>query len=287
MTFIPRTISETEVLEEPEVRQTPPEEETQETPAPEAQGETTAAPETTEETPESKGPKKKGGFQKKIDRLVSRTTELESELEAERRATAELRARLDGKSETKQPEQSVPAGKPQPGQFSTVEEYVDALTDWKLAQKEAKEAQEAAAEIEREESRAYARRLAEIRAEHEDFDKVTGQDITIPQLIIDVIRKMPNGPDVAYYLGHHPDICDEMLECDWTVGVAKAVQISAELSKGQSNSQATPTQRTVPPKPVRPVGGASARSSITLDQLSGADYVRVRNAEVRAKGRRF
>ena len=286
MTFIPRTTEDSQAVLDEEVRQEPGVEQ-EEAPAPEAQGETTVAPETTEETPESKGPKKKGGFQKKIDRLVSRTTELESELEAERRATAELRARLDGKSETKQPEQSVPAGKPQPGQFSTVEEYVDALTDWKLAQKEAKEAQEAAAEIEREDSKAYARGLAEIRAEHEDFDEVVGQSLPIADGVITAIRKLPNGPEVAYFLGKNPDVCEALAEDDWMVAIAKVGQISAELSKGQSNSQATPTQRTVPPKPVRPVGGASSRSSITLDQLSGADYVRVRNAEARAKGRRF
>ena len=225
--------------------------------------------------------------QKKIDRLISRTTELESELEAERRATAELRARLDGKSETRQPEQSAPAGKPQPGQFSTVEEYVDALTDWKLAQKEAEQSQEAAAEIEREDSKAYARRLAEVKAEHEDFDEVVGQAIQIPEGVIKAIRKMPNGPDVAYFLGQNPEVCEELAESDWMIGIARVGQISAALSKGQSNSQETPTQRTVPPKPVRPVGGASSRTAIPLDQLSGADYVRVRNAEARAKGRRF
>ncbi len=253
--------------------------------APEGEGETAGVTETPEEA-ESKGPKKKGGFQKKIDRLVSRTTALEVDLEAERRSNAELRARLDGKSETRQPEQQVSATKPILANFKTVDEYVEALTDWKIAQKEQVSAQQAEAEDRREIASLYNRRVAEMRAEHDDFDEVVGQPLQVPEGVIHAIIEMDNGPAVAYYLGQNPEVCEELASMPWLSAVARVGKISAELSKGQeTNSQETKTRPT-PPKPVRAVGGTSARSSIPLDELSGAEYVRVRNQQVRERGRR-
>jgi hypothetical protein len=254
-------------------------------PEPEEPGGTAAATEPAEET-ESR--KKKGGFQKKIDRLVSRASALENELEAERRANADLRARLEKPSETvAQPVKA--EGKPSRVSFKTDEEYIEALTDWKIAQREAANAQQAEAAERGEVVAAYNHRVAELRAEHDDFDEVVGQDIQIPLGAIEAIYRLGDeGPEVSYFLGKNPEVCDDLRDMHWMDAVRAVGEIAASLRKEHAKeSSPESTTRRTPPPPVRAVGGTSARSSIALDQLSGAEYVKLRNQEARAKGRRF
>src|SRR5437879_5678883 len=106
--------------------------------------------ETTEEKQEvtDDKPKGKGGFQKRIDKLIRENAEAR-----ERAEKAELRAKeLEAKGGKAEPEKVAPKADARPVEddFKTMGEYIEALTDWKLQQtlKAQSEAEEAEAEQE-------------------------------------------------------------------------------------------------------------------------------------------
>lgn len=240
--------------------------------------ETADVSETSEEA-EGKAPKKKGGWQRKIDRLSKRVAELESEKE-------QMRARLgnDKQPETRQPE-STP-GKPSRNQFQTDEDYISALVRYERAESDKQEAFQAEAAELKEVFETYNRRVAEAKAEIDDFDEVVGQSVQVPSEVVLAITEMENGPYVAYYLGEHPEICAELANMRPLSAVRRVERISDELSKKEPDSH-EPKPRSTPPPPVRSVAGASTRSSIPLDQLSPGEFVRVRNQQIRERdGRR-
>lgn len=258
---------------------TPPEEVETPVATQETENAETADVSETPEEKEGKEPKKKGGWQRKIDRLSKRVAELESEKE-------QMRARLgnDKQPETRQPEAA--SVKPSRAQFQNDEEYISALVRYERAEADKQEALQAEAAELKEVFDSYNRRVAEAKAEIDDFDEVVGQSVQIPSEVVLAIREMDNGPYVAYYLGEHPEICEELVNMRPLSAVRRIERISDELSKKEPDSH-DKKPRSTPPPPVRAVSGTSTRSSIPLDQLSPGEYVRIRNQQVREReGRR-
>lgn len=203
-----------------------------------------------EETEEQEAkPKKGGGAEKKIDRLTREKAELaesnakgEGRIEELTRQIAELRDLLpkpgdEGKkpaAEEKKPEDAKPAeAKPKPvlEDFDSHELWLDALTDWKIEQREAKEAskvnkleeelaklrgdltaseQKSAAQVEHEARLvAFQERNAETVKAYGDWDAVMAKpetkDVKVSELLTDLIWDHDGGADVLRYLVDHPD----------------------------------------------------------------------------------
>lgn len=240
-----------------------------------------AAPGAAEEQ-EQEQPKIKGGYRKKIEKLTQLAKRLEDDLEAERKARRDVEARLAPRAGSEQPTDS--DAEPQLEKFATIQEYIRAMTKWHATQTLKTHQQEAEKVEEAEEAKtvfdAYNENVAKARAEHDDFDEVVGRkDIQIPQGVQLAIFEMDNGPEVAYYLGQHPEVCGELVEMRPMAAVAAIGRIAASLEKPSPEVK----QRTEPPPPIRPVGGASARSSVPLDQLKLSEFVKVRNQQERAR----
>lgn len=242
-------------------------------PAEKVQDEETGSPDAeadTEDQPEE--PKKpKSGFQKRIDKLTKRNYELESRL-AELEKTA--------REAQPKPESTAGAEKPRPENFNTYEDYLEALTDWKADQREAqreavrqKEEQEA---ILKENLTAYSKGVSEARERYEDFDDVVDRDdIMIPQAAQMAIIESPNGADVAYYLGQHPEVAEELQTLSPFGAVMEIGRISQLLANG---GHAAPAPVSKAPAPIRTVSGNSAKSTVPVDEMPYEDYVRMRES---------
>src|SRR5579864_2628418 len=243
------------------------------------------------EKPEKEGeepkPKAKGGFQARIDRLIKQQAETERQLTEERRQRQELEAKANGnpvpKTEQKADEE------PKREAFDSEAAYLRALTRWEVkqemkAEREAEE-KEAQAAAEKEAITSYNRKAIEAQSRYEDWKEVFSQDINIPTIVGDaVIHTIKNGPDVAYYLGKHPEICEEMLSVHPLEAVAMAVKISEQLDREEpketeEEETETPKEeekvavetKRKPPAPIKPVSGGTTRSTIPLDKTSFAD----------------
>lgn len=245
----------------------------------------TAAETETAENNESQGPTgRRGRYQRKIDRLVSSNTELESQLTEARRKIEELSA---GR-ETRKPEPQA-AGEPKQEQFSSVDEFIKARVQWELKQEQIREQQAEAEERQKELTNSFKRREVELKAEHDDYEQYAYANLTIPTAVLNAIIDMgEEGPDVAYYLGKHPEVAEELCNLSQFSAVRRLGVIATQISKESEKDSHDEKPRIKPPAPVRPVDGSSQPSiSLDSDQISPGEYVRIRNQQVRERmGRR-
>ena len=110
-------------------------------------------------------------------------------------------------------------------------------------------------------------------------------EIEIPKSAsLAIIELGSTGPAVAYYLGKHPEICEELMGMRPLTAVGKIHEIARSLNPEKAASP-KPKAKVTPPAPLAPVGGSSSRSSTPLDQLSPAEYIRVRNKQEAMKRR--
>lgn len=221
-------------------------------------------------------PKAKGGFQARIDRLIKQNAEKDDLIESLRKT---------GKpTEEAAPE---PKGRPQKADFAgRDDEYIEALVDWKAEQKivQAEEAKARAAyEAEQQEVvDTYNRKIAEAKSMHEDFVEVVGQNITIPKGVERaIIEEMPNGPEVAYFLGSNPELCDELMKMKPFKAIAEAWKISEKLGESESEEKEEETEEKPAvkakveekparraPEPIKPVGSSRSRGTVPLHQMN-------------------
>jgi len=184
-------------------------------------------------------------------------------------------------------------GKP----HETQEEYEDDLMDWrdeKNAIEYAKNEQQRKAN---EVLTNYNERVDEFKAAHEDWGEVVGQNIDIPQGVQLAILEMENGPDVAYFLGLHPQVCRDLNAMSQPRAIVEIARISAKL-EGPAEKQENENQRgqksgpdQVPvtsraPAPIKPLSGHATKSTVSLDQLDYAEYRKVRDKQEKERFRR-
>lgn len=256
------------------------------------EGETEQEQKSEEQKTEEQKSKSRGGFQKRIDRLVKHNSKLEEELET-------LRAAKE-KTNGKEPEKAAPAaeGEPQRDKFASDAEYNKAMIKWGVSEvlRERAEA-DAKRDFEAREAeilKTYNARVAEAKSRYEDWSDVVNQEVDIPIAVGRAILLMPNGPDVAYHVGQNAELREELLGLDPIEAVGRAWEISKELGgkkeeaeENEGDEKAVETEETEEkpvkltskaPAPIKPVGGGSTKSTIPLDKMNLKEYKKARAA---------
>jgi hypothetical protein len=233
------------------------------------------------------------GVQKRMDALARRVYEQQEELDALREAAA----RKDQKTDAA----AGPRPKPTPKdmladgtsmKYSTYEEYIEDLADWKAEQRLAQNRQAEVAQAEQERTQAifdtYHSAVRAAKVKYEDFEEVVGQRLQIPQAAqLAIIEAGQHGPDIAYYLGQHPDLCAELCQLSPARVMARIGQIEGEVAGIRNQtSEARRTPVTRAPAPITPVGGSSSKSAVPIGELSYRDYKRIRDREEAENRRR-
>ena len=245
-----------------------------------------------EEEAEEEPPETAARVTKSRRKLLRRLSRLHGEnltLTEKLEQTEERLRRLEG-GDQKPAGEALPADKPNPKNFKDYEQYVEALADWKIQQRDLERAKAAQAEYLQEIWDSYQQQMETSRKTHDDYDEIVGTAAQIPVLAINAMYEMENGAEVAYFLGKHADVRAELLEWNqpgYKGGVrkilAKLDRISEELEQPKTSSSAprngSAPARTRPsttaPAPIRPVGSASStRSSTDPGNLSFQDYKR-------------
>lgn len=268
---------------------------------------TAAEPETEEEEEQEEGaeekpehPRKKGGFQKRIDKLTREKRELEARIEALERGSAEKPAgSAPEKPEDKTPKPA-PEGKPKVEDFDTYEEFTEALTDWKLEQREKQRAETqsrtAAESAYREQAKTYAQAEAQARKAHDDYDEVLEgvEDVRLPAHVEQAIFEDPQGPELAYYLAGNREDLERIVGLPPIAAVREIGKISARLTppeKPASGDKPKPSEPkpkvTSAPKPIVPVGGAASGGTPSIhDESLASDYAsweKQRRAQIKGR----
>lgn len=235
------------------------------------------------------------GVQKRIDKVTGRAKAAEQRVK-------DLEARLEAieKKGGNKPEVKVtPEPKadlePQKKDFKDPDEWVKAHGRWAARDEARKAASVTATETEdartAEVFEAHLGRTQEFRAAHPDFDeKVEGSTIPFSEAVAIAIVEADNGPDVAYYLAEHPDELKEIAGQSRARQVMAIGRISASLST--AGSTATTTTTTTKPKTPAPITPsrtgkvATTARSITDENISTDEFIKLRNEQDRAKRRR-
>lgn len=232
-------------------------------------------------------PKKSGRFQKRIDRLTKRASE------AERRA-AEAEARLrefEGKGD-----KGSDAGsddEPDPGDYESYNDYLDALADWKSEQKgktaddkPREKAKEKNQDKEPESDPEFDDAVAEVteafndtRNKYKDFNEVISQqDLTITKDMVKALAETDDPGEVAYYLGKHKDEATR-------IAALPPLAQAKEIGKLEARLQHKPGKKLPSaPDPINPVKGGDSKRKTAYEADSFREFEQLRNEQDAKRG---
>ena len=186
-----------------------------------------------EETPaevEEETPRKKPGSQRERERRIAAEAQLEL-----------LKAQLAGK----QPEAPKPEGKPTADQFTSHEEWIEALTDWKTDQKiQTREAEKAKTEA----MTAWEAKKEAARDKYEDFDDALDGANASP-VVLQKMLKSPVGADIGYFLATNPKELKKINAMD-PEDAYDALKVIEKRFTGTQEPVKPPVKTPKPPSPV-------------------------------------
>lgn len=208
---------------------------------------------------------RKNGVSKRIDELVKLREEARRDAEYWRKVALEKLEAEKGKAPVKT-ETPVNAGKPSQDMFKTYDEYVEALTDWKLQEKTRNDAE--ARRID-EEGRRLAGRIAKAEEKYPDFKAVAlNPDVPISPAMYSALVESEAGADIAYWLGKNPNEAGRIAALSPIAAVKEIGRLELRLS-GQN---AGPRRVSQAPAPVRTVSGSDGAVEKAPAEMSMEEY---------------
>lgn len=229
------------------------------------------APAKTEPEPEPDDDQEQETETKPGSRRTRKIEKLTRENEELRRALSGLTSDANKPAQSPESAQSAP-GKPKLEDFQTLEAYQEALTDWKLDERERlqreKQAREATEQALRAEQETWAQKEKAARKAHPDYDDLM-DTIQIPAgpgvlAARQAMLEDEHGAELLYYLAKHP----KELAVIAALTPASAVMAIGKLSVSLTSSAAPENGKpriTGAPKPPPPSGKSSKTTSDSLD----------------------
>jgi len=216
------------------------------------------------------GPKK-NGVTKRIDELVKLREEARRDAEYWRKVALEKLEAEKGKGGKR--DTQVDPGRPSPDGFKTYDEYVEALTDWKLEEKTRADAEARRAD---EEGRRLAERIARAEEKYPDFRSVAlNPDVPITPAMYSALVDSDAGADIAYWLGKNPHEAGRIAALSPVAAVKEIGRLESRFS-----GQNAPRRVSQAPAPVRTISGSGGEAEKAPAEMSMEEY----RAWRRAKG---
>ena len=235
--------------------------------------ESATSEETTEET-SAEPPKKSKGVQKRLDEITRLRYEAERRAEQERQERIYWQQKAMGEQKP-----SVPVNKPTQDQYGTYEDFLEALSDWKVEQRlsteRAERERQAQEESQRNKGLTYRERVEKARAKYEDYEEIAhGQHWAPTQDMADAILESELGPDIAYYLGNNPEEAARISK------LSPAAQ-NRELGKLEAKLSLPPPKpkTTTAPAPIEP-SGSKAKAQKSPEEMSDKEFADWRKRQI-------
>lgn len=221
--------------------------------------------------------KKSGkGFEKRIERFNRRLAEKEAEIEHWRKAA------LQGGNQTPQQQTTpvVAADKPKFADYNDIELYTEAVTEWKLEQREVAQRQQSVAQT-------YQQREQAVRATHADYDEVMAdfkdryKHVNAPE-VNQFLAESDLGAEMFYHLANNTTEVDRILAMNPLRRVAELGKLEAKLSAVGSADNKVVNKVSKAPKPVTKEGGVAPTVKRLEDpNLSQSEWRELRMATKR------
>lgn len=214
-------------------------------------------------------------------------------LAAEKRAEA-LEHELGELKEKSRPAPAVEKAQPKPEDFTTVAEYTDALTDWKVDKKFAeREQQQADAKAKAEadaNTKAFQTRLAAAIKEIPDYQAVIdGSEAIARHHILNYLIESDVGPKLQYHLAKNPEVLDRLNQLSPIKAIAELGKLETKLDKPAEQKVDTAKLNSVvpvsqAPAPITPIEGKTTpvhKDPATMSVPELREYERQREAAKR------
>lgn len=180
-------------------------------------------------------PAEPDGVQKRINKITA------DKYEEKRRADA-LQQRLDALEQQTQVPSQQPTAEPtlESCDFDDAK-YQSALMDYKLDQRmtqqqaQQKQAQEQARVDKVNQS--FNEKVAAFTEKAPDYQEVVANVPTLPTQTLETVMQMDNGAQVAYYLGKHLDVADEIASSNPMIAAMRLGEIRAQLANTKPNTK--------------------------------------------------
>lgn len=241
---------------------------------------------TSEQVDKENKPKKKGGFQKRIERF-------QRDLQAERQRNEYLQSLLSNqqKPEEKPVQRTDPAGKPKIEDFESMADFTEAVADWKVEQRlkeqEAKTQQEKAKTSFQTQVEKFQSDIAAFAKTVDDFDEVREEvsDVMLTPGLQHALMKSKIGPEVLYTLAKDRQKLDAINGLNAFDQAYEIALVEAEIKYSKSTPKESITKQTIAPKPITPIGtkAGAVKKSIYDSDLPQEDYERLRREQMRKR----
>lgn len=198
--------------------------------------------------------RKKTGSQRARE-AAQRERERAIRLEAENEA---LRRQLNGgKEESKAAVTPVDKPKPKAEDFDTHEDYLDALSDWKVDVKLAERERNAQAE---KLAQSWEEKKSAARQKYDDFDEVFNEAPMPGPIVAGALLKHAAGVEIGYYLAKNPDTYKRLNAMKDPIDVAyEMASIASKIATPEKTKATSNAPR--PPAPVRAAAPVPAKDN--------------------------
>lgn len=225
-----------------------------------------------EDTDQSEGKKRRrGGFQKKIERLQAEI--------------AELRAGQQPKADVLPKADDATGDKPAPDKFETWGDYTEALTEWKANEvfrkaetvREQKSQEEAANKAFQAKVEKFEQGKETVRQANPDFDEALAEfdDVPINPAIRAALVESDMGAEIAYYLAKNPEAFEQLNAP--TVDFVHAMKAFGKIEAKIEASKTSPVdiaavKTSNAPPPIKPVAKGKSAGTGYSDDMSFEDF---------------
>lgn len=245
-------------------------------PVPEATESEAESPPAEEENLE----KKTDPFKERIDKLTGRWRETQRELALREEELARLQRQLDEAPKPHEPSKTLKDFDYDENAFQ--EHLFDRARE--LAREEARVAVQGMQSEQKQQETVseYSKREATFAEQVNDYhDVVYDRSLRISQPMAEAIRVLDEGPEIAYWLGKHPDEAAEIASVAPAVAGIRIAEIRANLlaEKGKGKKSVSDA----PPPPPKKIGGNEpgrkvSTTSAESDKLSDREWFELEEA---------
>lgn len=230
------------------------------------------------ESEEEQKPKKKGGFQKRIEKFQKQLSVKEQELEywkqkalGEKAPEKEASVKVNVNSDSE----------PNPDDFETHAAYVKAVTKWAISSHESEKAQKTKEDevVQSHQSRlnSYHEKVNEFKASVKDFDDVMEDvaDIKVSSMLNDALLSSDLGPQLLYELSKNKSELERINSLPDYKALIEIGKFEERISKASSKKETVSVSKA--PAPISPVSSASTgKMSKSLEDMDFQEYKRAR-----------
>ena len=195
---------------------------------------------------------------------------------AERRALKAYAAKLEGMTKTQPVQEAKPSidGKPTMAQFANVEDYVEAVADWKLQQREQSLQQQK--EIEQRQSISSKVNDIYSKAEKvEGFDRDVFDSLPLPDAAAWTIMESDKPELIMAHLVKNPDLAERIA----SLSPARQAAEIGKLEDKLSTAKEVKANVSKAPEPIKPIGQQGSATKDPAD-MTDSEFAQWRKRQI-------